>query len=84
MDVAEFVDWVKAATNEEELGARFLARRDRAEHRLVGLRLRRATVADVPADLRESFERFYGTDLPPTKRVFDVLEEDDARAFATS
>ena len=37
------------------------------------------TVADVPPDLRPSFEKFYGTDLPPTRRVFDILEEDDLR-----
>jgi hypothetical protein len=38
-------------------------------------------VATVPEDLRESFRKFYGDNLPPDKRVFDVLEEDDARTF---
>jgi hypothetical protein len=42
------------------------------------------TVADVPEDLRESFTRFYGADLPPEKRVMDILEEDDRRAFRES
>jgi hypothetical protein len=38
-------------------------------------------VKDVPDDLRESFVRYYGADLPPEKRVMDILEEDDMRAF---
>ena len=84
MHVDEFVACVREAANEEEIGAQLSARRTRAEHRLVGLRLRRITVADVPPDLRESFVRFYGADLPPGKRVFDILEEDDARNFAPS
>ena len=81
MNVDEFVARVSEATNAEEVAERLLAGRDRAELRLLGVRLRRATVADVPPDLRESFERFYGADLPATKRVFDILEEDDARSF---
>jgi hypothetical protein len=81
MDVAEFVACVSEAANEEEIADRLLAGRDRAELRLLGLRLRRVTVADVPADLRAQFEQFYGANLPLTKRVFDILEEDDARAF---
>jgi hypothetical protein len=81
MDVSEFVNWVSEATNEEEIGARILSARTRAEHRLLNIRLQRATVADVPEDLRKSFERFYGANLPTNKRVFDILEEDDARSF---
>jgi hypothetical protein len=38
-------------------------------------------VADVPDDMREVFVRFYGTNLPADKRIFDLLEEDDGRAF---
>ena len=81
MNVEEFVACVRDATNDDEVATRLLDRRTRAEHRVLGLRLRRATVADVPPDLRESFERFYGAHLPPSRRVFDVLEEDDARTF---
>jgi hypothetical protein len=84
MNVDEFVACVREAPNEEEIAAQLLDRRTRAEHRLLGLRLRRITVANVPADLRESFERFYGTDLPPGKRLFDILDQDDARNFAPS
>ena len=80
----EFVACVRDASGDAEIAAQLLGRRTAAEHRLVGLKLRRVTVADVPADLRESFERFYGADLPPGKRVFDILEEDDARTFDPS
>jgi hypothetical protein len=81
IDVDEFVECVGAAKTDEEVGARFCGKRTSAEDRLLNLKLRRITVADVPADLRPSFERFYGADLPPARRVFDILEEDDARAF---
>ena len=79
--VDEFVECVRAANTDEEVAARFAGRRTTAEDRLLNLKLRRITVADVPADLRPSFERFYGADLPPTRRVFDILEEDDRRAL---
>lgn len=79
--VDEFVEWVQAATADEEIAARLSGRRTKAEDRMLNLRLKGATVANVPPDLRPSFEKFYGADLPADKRVFDVLEEDDRRAF---
>jgi len=79
--VDEFVECVGNSTTDEEVAERFCGRRSEAEDRLLNLKLRRITVADVPADLRPSFERFYGTDLSPSRRVFDILEEDDERAF---
>jgi hypothetical protein len=81
MKVDEFVERVRNARDEEEVAAQLAGRKSEKENRMVSLRLRRVTVKDVPDDLRESFERFYGADLPPEKRVFDLLEEDDARAF---
>ena len=81
VSVDDFVEAVAQAANENEVAARFLSGRPRTECRLLNLRLRQITVADVPEDLRSSFERFYGVDLPRDKRVFDILEEDDARAF---
>jgi hypothetical protein len=81
MDVAEFVEAVRAAKDDAAVAAAISARRPEKENRLLNLRLRRATVKDVPDDLRKSFERFYGADLPADKRVFDVLEEDDLKAF---
>jgi hypothetical protein len=81
IDVGAFVEAVRAAEDEAALGAAISAGRPEKEHRLLNLRLRRATVKDVPEDLRESFQRFYGADLPADKRIFDILEEDDLKAF---
>jgi hypothetical protein len=81
IDVAAFVESVAAAEDEAALAAAIASRRPEKENRLLNLRLRRATVKDVPDDLRESFERFYGANLAADKRVFDILEEDDVRAF---
>ena len=81
MGVAAFVESVGAAENEEAVAAAISARRPEKENRMLNLRLRRVTVKDVPDDLRESFERFYGADLPSDRRIFDILEEDDRRAF---
>ena len=81
MEVDEFVECVRNANDEAHVVAQLSGRRTDREHRALSLRLRRVTAADVPPDLRESFERFYGADLPANRRVFDILEEDDARAF---
>ncbi len=79
--VEDFVAAVSKATDDEEIATRFSEMRSRAENRMLNLRLRRVTVADVPDDLRPSFERYYGTDQPRDRRVFDILEEDDRRIF---
>lgn len=79
--VDEFVEAVRAAARDEEIVSRFCGARTRAEHRLLNLTLRRLTVAHVPPDLRPTFEKFYGTEVPPHRRVFDLLDEDDGRAF---
>ena len=81
IEAAEFVEWVGNARDEEEAVAQLAGRKTEKENRMLSLRLRRVTVKDVPEDLRASFERFYGDDLPADRRVFDILEEDDARAF---
>lgn len=79
--VDEFVEAVRTAATDEEVAARFCGKRTKAEDRMLNLKMKGATVADVPADLRPSFEQFYGADLPPDRRIFDVLEEDDRCAF---
>ena len=81
MEVGEFVELVRKAKDDEEVCAQVTGRKTAKENRMVSLRLRRVTVKDVPDDLRASFTRFYGSDLPPDKRVMDILEEDDRRAF---
>jgi hypothetical protein len=80
IDAGAFVAIVRDAADDEAVAGQLCSRRSEPENRVLNLRLRRLTVADVPEDLRESFERFYGKDLPATKRVFDLLEEDDAGA----
>lgn len=75
-----FVEIVRDAGSDEELAAA-LGRRVAVARRAVGARLGRVTVADVPADLKESFQRFYGADLPPDRLVFDILEADDRNIF---
>ena len=79
--VDEFVELVRTADDEKKLEARLGQRKTEKENRAVNLRLPRVTAAEVPADLRADFERFYGSDVPPGKRIFDILEEDDRRAF---
>jgi len=81
IEAAEFVEWVRNARDDEDAVARLAGRKTDKENRMLCLRLRRVTVKDVPDDLRATFERFYGADLPAERRVFDILEEDDARAF---
>ena len=81
--VDDFVECVRNAGDEQEVAAQLTNRKTDRENRMVNLRLRRATVKDVSDDLRESFERFYGSGLPPEKRIFDLLEEDDKRAFSS-
>ena len=81
MEVGEFVELVRNAADDEEVAAQLSGRKTDREHRAVSLRLQRVTAADVPSDLRADFERYYGGDVPPGKRVFEILEEDDLRAF---
>lgn len=80
MSAENFVEIVRDAGSDEEV-ATALGRRIAVARRAVGARLCRVTVADVPADLKESFQEFYGADLPPDRLVFDVLEADDRNMF---
>jgi hypothetical protein len=75
-----FVEIVRDAGTDEDV-ATVLGRRVAVARRAVGVRLCRVTVADVPADLKESFQQFYGADLPSDRLVFDILEADDRRMF---
>jgi len=75
-----FVEIVRDADSDEDV-ATALGRRVAVARRAVGERLGRVTVADVPADLKASFQEFYGSDLPSDRLVFDVLEADDRNMF---
>jgi hypothetical protein len=76
----QFVELVRDVGTDADLAAA-IGRRIAVARRAVGARLCRLTVADVPADLKASFQEFYGSDLPPDRLVFDVLEADDRRMF---
>jgi hypothetical protein len=80
VSAAELVDLVRKASTEEEVAQRLWSRRDVSAAAL-SRRLRSLTVADVPDELRADFQRLYGSGLPCERRVFDVLEADDAQAF---
>src|SRR4051794_23970853 len=57
IEVNDFVECVQAANTDEEVAARFCGKRTRAEDRMLNLRLKGATVANVPPDLRPGFEK---------------------------
>jgi hypothetical protein len=75
-----FVEIVRNAGTDADVAAA-LGRGIAVARRAVGARLGRVTVADVPADLKESFQQFYGAGLPLDRLVFDVLEADDRKMF---
>src|ERR1043166_2330637 len=75
VSVAEFVRIVGEASSEDDVAQRLWSERTVPAVAL-SRRLRSITVADVPDDLRPEFERFYGSDHPPDRLVFEILEAD--------
>jgi hypothetical protein len=80
LSAERFVEIVRDAGTDPDVAAT-LGRRIAVARRAVGARLGRVTVADVPADLKSSFQQFYGADIPSDRLVFDVLEADDRQMF---
>jgi Domain of unknown function (DUF5069) len=80
LSAERFVEIVRGAATDEDVAAA-LGRGVAIARRAVGARLGRVTVADVPADLRETFQQFYGADTPSDRLVFDILEADDRKMF---
>jgi len=80
LSAERFVEIVRDAATDEDVAAG-LGRGVAVARRAVGARLQRVTVADVPADLKESFRQFYGAEIPSDRLVFDVLEADDRKMF---
>jgi len=76
----QFVEIVRDAGTDAGVAAA-LGRKVAVARRAVGARLGRVTVADVPADLQESFQEFYGADFPSDRLVFDILDADDRKMF---
>jgi hypothetical protein len=80
LSAERFVEIVRDAGTDADVVAA-LGRGVAVARRAVGARLFRVTVADVPADLKASFQQFYGADIPLDRLVFDVLEADDRKMF---
>jgi hypothetical protein len=80
MSAAQFVEVVHDARTDDDV-AEHLWPTATMPPQALSARLRRVTVADVPADLLPDFQRFYGVQHPADRLVFDVLEADDARTF---
>ena len=83
ISAAEFIELVREASSDEEVADGLWLRR-RVPATALNHRLQRLTVADVPEELRADFERSYGSDHPPDRSVFDILEADDAQAFSSA
>jgi len=81
ISVQQFVQLVRDAKTDDDMAERLWPAATVPPEAL-SVRLRRVTVSDVPAELRPEFQRFYGTEHPADRLVFDVLDADDARAFA--
>ena len=81
MSVRQFVELVRDARTDNDVAERLWPAATVPPEAL-SARLRRISVADVPPELQPDFQRLYGADLPADRRVFDVLDADDAQAFA--
>ena len=81
MSVRQFVQVVRDARTDDDV-AEWLWPAATMPPDTLSTRLRGVTVSDVPAELRPEFQRLYGAEHPPDRLVFDVLDADDARAFA--
>jgi len=79
---AQFVELVRTASNDEEVAESLWSLRA-VPALALSQRLRSISVADVPEDLQADVRRFYGTDHPSERLMFDLIEADDARAFPT-
>jgi hypothetical protein len=75
-----FIKLVGDAVSDDDVAERLWSHRS-VPAAALSRRLRRLTVADVPDELRPDFQRFYGSNHPANRRVFEVLEADDAQAF---
>lgn len=80
VSATQFVELVRDASSDDDVAERLWSYRS-VPATALSRRLRSLTVADVPDELRTDFHRFYGSGHPADRRVFDVLEADDAQAF---
>src|SRR5947207_3278906 len=71
LTASRFVEIVRDAGTDADVAAALWEGAGGAP-RALSARLRRARVADVPADLRATFQHLYGADIPSNRLVFDV------------
>ena len=76
VNVPEFVKLVAESEADEDIANALLKKDD---YSALSARLRRLTVAEIPADMRPDFEGYYGASLPRDMKFFDVLDADDAK-----
>ena len=81
ISVPQFVELVSEAKTDDDVVERFWPAAT-VPPDVLNVRLRRVTVSDVPAELRPDFQRHYGAEHSADRLVFDILDADDARAFA--
>jgi hypothetical protein len=75
VSVPDFVKLVKESETDEDIANALL----KSDYSALSARLRRVTVAEIPAEMRADFEGYYGTSLPRDMKFFDVLDADDAK-----
>jgi mannose-6-phosphate isomerase-like protein (cupin superfamily) len=79
-----FIAIVAKAENDQQISAKVLHSISPERRHRMSAKLQQLTVEQVPDDQRTSFQRLYGTALPPTMTVFEVLAADDLRSFPAS
>jgi len=80
ISAAELAEVVRDASSDDVVAERLWSQRD-VSGAALSRRLRSLTVSDVPDELLADFRRFYGSDHSSDRRVFEILEADDARTF---
>jgi hypothetical protein len=78
---SQFIQIVGESSDDSAVALRLAVEKGNARYVQLNARLESVTVADVPQELRVEFERFYGSDLPRDRAVFDLLEADDAQIW---
>lgn len=73
---------VADARSEDEIVAWVQAHSDPASYDSLNQTMARRKVKDVTEDLLPLFVQSYGPNVPPDTVLFDLLEEDDRKAFA--
>ncbi len=81
LSAAQFIEVVRDARIDDDVVERLWPTAT-APPEALNARLTRVTVADVPPELQPDFKRLYGAGLPADRRVFDIIDADDAKAFA--